>query len=115
MISNAEVITICHKGIDPLTRLETWTKKYYYDCWWFDVKGTVVVDGYQYNNRVEVRIPYQKNEKAQINDISIGDILYRGKLETTVNSQQDVPNAFNITSIANNTFGNEPHIHLGGS
>lgn len=71
MISNAEIITICHKGIDPETRLETWTKYYYNDCWWFDTNGTVVRDGYQYNNRVEVRIPYQKNEDAQITNISI--------------------------------------------
>lgn len=115
MISNAEIITICHKGIDPVTRLETWTKNYYHDCWWFDVEGTVVRDGYQYNNKVEIRIPYSKNKTASITDISIGDILYRGELETIVESQQDVPNAYNITSIANNTFGSEPHIHLGGS
>ena len=71
MIQNAEIITICHKGIDPTTRLETWTKKYYQNCWWFDVNGIVVRDGYQHNNRVEVRIPYKANEDAQITDISI--------------------------------------------
>ena len=115
MVSNAEVITICHKGIDPLTRLETWTKHYYYNCWWFDVNGSVIRDGYEFNNRVEIRIPYNQNKTASIADISIGDIVYRGKLENVVESQADVPNAYNITSIANNTFGNEPHIHLGGS
>lgn len=71
MISNAEIITICHKGIDPVTRLETWTKHFYNDCWWFDTDGSVIRDGYEYNNRVEVRIPYKKNENAQITDISI--------------------------------------------
>ncbi len=71
MISNAKTITICHKGVDPTTRLETWTKHYYTDCWWFDVNGSAVRDGYEYNNRVEVRIPYNKNKNAQITDISI--------------------------------------------
>lgn len=71
MISNAEIITICHKGLDTQTRLEKWTLSYYYDCWWFDAKGTSGRDGYQYNNNVEVRIPYQKNKNAQITDISI--------------------------------------------
>ena len=115
MVSNAETITICHKEIDPSTRLENWTKYYYNNCWWFDVLGTVVRDGYQYNNRVEIRIPYSKNKTASISNISIGDILYRGRLESVVESQADVPNAYNITSITNNTFGGEPHIHLGGS
>jgi len=115
MVSNAEIITVCHKEIDPSTRLENWTKYYYNNCWWFDVKGSVVRDGYQYNNRVEIRIPYSKNKTASINNISIGDILYIGRLENVVESQADVPNAYNVTSITNNTFGGEPHIHLGGS
>ena len=113
MISNTDVITICHKGLDPVTRLETWTKSYYYNCWWYEVQGATVRDGYEANNRVEVRIPYDKN--ANITDISIGDILYRGKLENAVTSQNNVPNAFNITSITDNKFGNEPHLHLGGN
>ena len=71
MIQNTKTITICHKIIDPQTRLEKWIKKHYHDCWWFDVKGSVVRDGYQYNNRVEIRIPYLKNENAEINDIAI--------------------------------------------
>lgn len=71
MIANQGIITICHKGIDPQTRLETWTKYYYNDCWWFEVDGSATHDGYQYSNRVEVRIPYQTNEDAQISNISI--------------------------------------------
>ena len=115
MIKNAEIITICHKWLDTNTRLETWTKHYYKNCWWFDVGGSVTNKGYQTNNTVTVRIPYKENKDAQITDISIGDILYRGKLEKTINSQADVPNAYNITAIANNTFGKEPHIRLGGN
>jgi len=71
MITNTETITICHKGLDSKTRLETWTKHYYNDCWWFDVNGSNTNQGYQIANRVDVRIPYQKNQNAQITDISI--------------------------------------------
>ena len=99
MIANTETITICHKGIDPMTRLETWTKHYYNDCWWFETNGSQTRQGYEYSNHVEVRIPYDKNQNAQITDISIGDILYRGRLERVVESQADVPNAYNIISI----------------
>lgn len=114
MITNTD-ITVYHKGIDPSTRLETWTRFYYPHCWWHDTKGSVVRDGYQYNNRVDIRIPYDENEGLNIDNFEVGDILYKGKLEVAIESQSDVPNAYNITSKTDNTFGENPHIHLGGS
>ena len=114
MITNTD-ITVFHKGLDETTRLETWTKFYYSNCWVFDIKGSVVRDGYQFNNRVEIRIPYQTNKNLDIANFEIGDIVCKGNITTTVTSQSDVPNAYNITSKTDNKYGNHPHIHLGGS
>lgn len=71
MLYNEETITICHKELDPETRLETWTNHYYNNCWWHEVKGSQIKDGYQHSNKVAVRIPYETNEDADITDISI--------------------------------------------
>lgn len=114
MITNTD-ITVYHKGIDPSTRLETWTRFYYPNCWWHSTEGSVVRDGYQYNNRVDIRIPYDANEDLNIDNFEVGDIVCKGKLEMAIESQSDVPNAYNIASKTNSTFGDNPHIHLGGS
>lgn len=114
MITNTD-LTVFHKGLDPETRLETWTRYYYSNVWWFDKKGTSLNAGYTSTNDVQIRIPYNTNENADISNFGIGDILYRGNLEKVVEKQSDVPNAYNITSITDNQFGNEPHIHIGGA
>ena len=114
MITNAN-LTIYHKGIDPETRLETWTRYYYPHCWWFDAEGTTIFEGYQRRNKVEVRIPYETNENLNIANFEIGDIICKGEGQNTIQSQSDVPNAYNIIQITNNSFGENAHIHLGGS
>ena len=114
MITNTD-ITVFHKGIDENTRLETWTKYYYPNAWVFDAKGSVVRDGYQYNNRIEIRIPYGTNKNLDIDNFEIGDIVCKGNIQKTIESQSDVPGAYNITSKTDNCFGMNPHIHLGGS
>lgn len=113
MITNTD-LTVFHKGIDSETRLETWIRFYYPKVWWFGGKGSNVKAGYEVKNSVQIRIPYQTSENADILNFSIGDILYKGNLEKLVETQNDVPNAYNITTINDNQFGNEPHIHIGG-
>lgn len=113
MITNTD-LTVFHKQLDPVTRLETWTRYYYSNVWWFAKKGTSLNAGYTVKNDVQIRIPYKLNQDANIFNFSIGDILYKGNLTKTVKTQSDVPNAYNITSISDNQFGNEPHIHIGG-
>ena len=46
----------------------------------------------------------------------IKDILIKGNLTTEINTQQDLVGheIYNITSINDNEFGNNPHIHIGG-
>lgn len=113
MVTNTD-LTVFHKEIDSETRLETWIKYYYPNVWWFEKKGTSLNAGYVSKNDVQIRIPYKLNENADVSNFRIGDILYKGRYEKTIEKQSDVPNAYNITSITDNQFGNETHIHIGG-
>lgn len=114
MITNDE-LTLYHKDIDEISRLETWTRFNYSKIWWFGGKGASTNKGYENANDVQVRIPYKQNE-VDISNIAIGDILVKGRVEKNISKQQDLKGyeLYNITSINNNTFGSEPHIHLSG-
>lgn len=113
MITNSSV-TIYHKGFDENTRLETWTRHNYSNVWFFGGKGASINKGYDNANDVEIRLPYDSNT-LNISDFAIGDIIVQGTLETNITSQQDLTGLiYNITSIKDNNFGNNPHIHLGG-
>ena len=109
-------ITIYHKDFDEELRLEKWIRFNYQNAWLFGREGATDNKGYNQANNVQVRIPYNQNEGLDIKDFSIGDILVSGTLETNINSQQELEsyNTYNIESIADNKFGSEPHIHLGG-
>ena len=114
MITNNS-ITIYHKsGLDVSTRLEQWTRYNYNNVWFFGGKGAGINKGYDNANDVQIRIPYDEN--IDITNFSIGDIVVEGTLDIDIQTQQDLDgyNVYNITSINNNTFGNNPHIHLGG-
>jgi hypothetical protein len=115
MITNSS-LTVYHKGFDTTTQLETWTRYNYSDVWFFGGKGASINKGYDNANDVQVRIPYNKNNNLSINDFAIGDILVQGTLSTNIETQQDLSDyiVYNITSINNNNFGNNQHIHLGG-
>ena len=114
MICNSSV-TIYHKGFDENTRLENWVRHNYSNVWFFGGKGASINKGYDNANDVEIRLPYDSNT-LNINDFAIGDIIVQGTLETNITTQQDLSDylVYNITSIKNNNFGNNPHIHLGG-
>ena len=114
MITNTS-LTIYHKEYDETTRLDKW-KRYNYDkVWFFGGKGASVNKGYDNANDVDVRIPYNQNQDDD-NKIQIGDILIKGDLTKDINTQQDLIEyeVYNITSINDNKFGNNPHIHIGG-
>lgn len=110
-------LTIYHmSGLDTTTQLETWTRYNYENVWFFGGKGAGAYKGYDDANDVEVRIPYNANESLNIDNFAIGDIIVQGTLNIDITSQQDLEEylVYNITSINNNTFGNNKHIHLGG-
>ena len=115
MITNSS-LTIYHKnGFDVVTRLEKWERFNYNDVWFFGGKGAGINKGYDNANDFNCRIPYDKNE-INIGNFSIGDIVVQGTLTTDIETQQDLKGyqVFNITSINNNNFGNNPHVHIGG-
>ena len=114
MLKNADV-TIYHKTFDEVERLEKWIRYIYKDIWFFGGRGAGLNKGYADANDVDVRIFYENND-IDINNISIGDIIVKGSLDLDINTQQDLKNyeIYNVTSINNNTFGNTPHVHIGG-
>lgn len=114
MITNAS-LTIYHKTFDESTRLEKWKRYNYYKVWWFGGKGSSLNKGYDNANDVNIRIPYLLNN-IDINNIQIGDILVKGSLDKEITTQQDLASyeVYNVTSINDNEFGNNPHLHIGG-
>ena len=114
MITNTS-LTIYHKLFNETTRLEEWRRYNYYKVWWFGGKGSSINKGYDNANDVNVRIPYLLNN-IDIANIQIGDILVKGDLATDITTQQDLVGyeVYNITSINDNDFGNNPHLHIGG-
>ena len=116
MITNSKLTIYHYGGIDAETHNEVWIRNNYDNIWFFGGKGTSINKGYDNANDVQVRIPYDQNNGLDINDFSIGDILVQGQLEEDIQTQQDLENylIYNITSINDNNFGNNPHIHLGG-
>jgi hypothetical protein len=113
MITNSS-LTIYHKdGLDVSTHLEKWTRYNYDKVWYFGGKGASINKGYDNANDVEIRIPYGN---LDITKFALGDIIVKGTLDFDIDTQKDLKNyeIYNITSIKNNTFGNNPHIHIGG-
>ena len=114
MIVNSS-LTLYHRNYNEETRLNTWTRYNYNNVWWFGGKGSSTNKGYDNANDVDVRIPYSDND-IDINNIAIGDIIVKDIIDIDITTQQDLSNylIYNITSINDNNFGNNPHIHLGG-
>lgn len=120
MIVNSS-LTVYHKGFDYETHLETWERYNYGDSenlavWFFGGRGAKINKGYNDANDFDCRIPYDINEDLDIDNFSIGDIVVQGDLDIDIDTQEDLSDylIYNITSINNNTFGENPHIHIGG-
>lgn len=114
MISNSS-ITIYHKnGLDVSTHFEKWVRYNYDNVWYFGGRGASINKGYDNANDVEIRIPYSNDLDAS--NFSVGDIIVKGTLDLDIQTQNDLRNydIYNITSIKDNNFGNNPHIHIGG-
>jgi len=116
MICNSK-LTIYHKaGLDPATHLEVWQRYNYDNVWFFGGKGARLNKGIEEANDVNIRIPYDKNSNLDFNNFALGDIIVQGFLDIDIDTQQDLKNylIYNITSLNNNNFGNNQHIHIGG-
>ena len=115
MLVNSK-LTIYHKELDEETRLETWTRFNYDNVWFFGGKGAGIRKGYQDANDVEIRIWYELNDNLDVNNFAIGDIIVQDALDLDINEQNDLKDylIYNITSINDNNFGYNQHVHIGG-
>ena len=116
MITNSS-LTIYHmSGIDENTHNEVWARYNYDKVWFFGGRGARINKGYDNANDVEIRIPYDDNSNLDISNFAVGDIIVKGKFNDNIETQEDLQDyeIYNITSIKNNNFGNNQHIHLGG-
>lgn len=112
MITNSK-LTIYHHTLSNYE--DVWTRYNYDKVWFFGGEGAGINKGYDNANNVEVRIPYDQNNGLDISKFAIGDIIVQGESKTEITSQDDLSGLFyTITSITNNNFGNNQHIHLGG-
>lgn len=115
MITNSSITVYHRNGLDVSTHNELWTRYNYSNVWFFGGKGSHINKGYDNANDLNVRIPYGQNTGLSIANFSIGDIVVQGTLSSDITTQQDLDQylIYNITSINDNNFGNNPHIHIG--
>ena len=106
-------LTVYHKVSD--NHDYKWVRYNYNNIWWFGGKGSSLNKGYENANDVQIRIPYDLNPKLDYNNFGIGDILVKGTIKTDITSESDIESEYyNITSLNNNVFGNNKHIHISG-
>lgn len=106
-------LTVYHKVSD--NHDYKWVRYNYDNIWWFGGKGSSLNKGYENANDVQIRIPYDLNPKLDYNNFGIGDILVKGTIKTDITSESDIESEYyNITSLNNNVFGNNKHIHVSG-
>ena len=112
MITNGK-ITIYHKDIENHNNI--WKRFVYYNTWFFGGKGSSTNKGYQTDNDCQIRIPYRANIGLNIKNFAIGDIIVPSEVKEDITSENDIKGTYyNITTIVNNIFGNNHHIHLSG-
>lgn len=116
MITNSNITIYHYDGLDFASHFEKWTRYNYDNVWFFGGKGSSINKGYDNANDFDCRISYQQHSNLNIRNFSIGDIVVKGKLDFDIETQEDLSNyeVYNITSINDNNFGNNPHIHIGG-
>ena len=106
-------LTVYHKVED--NHDYKWVRYNYEKIWWFGGKGASLNKGQENANDVQIRIPYDLNSDLDYNNFGIGDILVQGILYSDITSAEDIQGEYyNITSLNNNVFGNNKHIHIGG-
>ena len=112
MITNSDV-TIFHKTISEETHQDLWEKLYFEKVWFFGGKGAGINKGYDNANDVEIRIPYEFNQ-IDASKFKVGDIIIKGNVDWENGIEAKGFEIYHITSIKNNNFGTQPHVHIGG-
>ena len=114
MITNAD-ITVFHLIKDEDSRLEKWKRFNYEKVWWFEKDTITESNGFRDNNSLDIRIPYREN--LNIKNFSKGDIVLKGLIEKDIQSSSELSeyNIYTVTSLTNNVFGSNKHIHIKGN
>ena len=114
MITNAD-ITVFHLVKDEKTRMEKWKRFNYKDVWWFEKDSVTEINGFKNNNSLDVRIPYRLD--LDIENFSKGDLILKGLVDKDIQSSSELSeyNVYTITSLMNNNFGSNKHIHIKGN
>lgn len=111
MLTNTD-ITIYNREYDTQSRLDTWTRVYISEAWWFkNEKSSITTDGLKQADVFTIRIP----------DTSIvlkkDDYIVKGKCDIQMKTVKDLDGLekARISSVNYNTFGGNPHIKAVGA
>ena len=111
MLTNTDV-TIYNREYDQKTGLDTWTRVYVPEAWWYkNEKASITTDGLKSADVYTVRIP----------DTSIAlkkdDYIVRGNCHVEMETVKDLEGLekTRVTSVNYNTFGGNQHIKAVGA
>lgn len=114
MITNSS-LTIYHKYFDKVSKFDKWKRQEVKNVWWYGGKGANYNKGLENANEVKIRIPKDINNLNDL-EVEIGDILVKDIIDKEISIQSDLKDheTYNVTSIINNDFGLNKHIHIEG-
>lgn len=114
MITNSS-LTIYHKYFDKVSKVDKWKRQEIKNVWWYGGKGANYNKGLENANEVKIRIPKDINDLSDL-EVEIGDILVKDITDKEISMQSDLKDyeTYNVTSIINNDFGLNKHIHIEG-
>lgn len=114
MLINSD-LTIYHITTNDVTKLEQYEKHYYKKVWCYLVESATLNKGVEKQNNITIRIPYELNPGLNIEDMAKNDIVIQGNQENITSAIDLMDKEFyRITSITNNTYGSNKHIHIKG-
>ena len=108
MLTNTD-ITIYNRKYDPESRLDTWSRVYISEAWWYkNEKASITTEGLKQADVFTIRIP----------DTSIAlkkdDYIVKGNCDVEMKTVKELDGLekTRITSVNYNTFGDNPHIKV---
>lgn len=84
-------ITLFSKGLDPLTRLDTWTKYHIYEVHWEEVQGlNIIKSGLKDADKVIVFIPLTSIDGVLSTRIKPDDYIVKGIVDDNILTTSDL-------------------------
>lgn len=113
MVTNASLTIYHHDKKDA--RNPKWVKQGPFKIWWYGGKGASYNKGLENSNDVKIRLWKDINDLSNL-EVSVGDILVKGDTNKEISIQSDLKDyeTYNVTSIIDNNFGINKHIHIEG-